>query len=207
MGLSPLLILFGGVLFLNEIPSRLQIAGLIIALIGNAVFFSSGLQPGEPLGITIVAIGLVSFSVFGILGRGLARGNQMNTIHLTGFPLGIGGGLLLLIALPLEGWPIFDQKVLLIILWLALINTAVAYILYNHALKTITALEMNVFLNLAPLGTAGLAWFFLGESLTSKELYGMAIVIIGVTLVQVKRSNSGPNLPSEDSKSQDKVAG
>jgi len=189
MGISPLLILFGGVIFLKEVPSRLQIVGLMISLAGNVIFFSSGLQSGEPLGIAIVAFGLLGFTTFGILGRGLARDKSMNTIHLTGIPLGIGGGLLLLIAIPIEGWPIFNQKVLFIILWLAIINTAVAYILYNHALKTITALEMNMFLNLSPLGTAALAWILLGESLSFKELIGVAIVIIGVTLVQVKRSN------------------
>ena len=194
MGISPLLILFGGVIFLKEVPSRLQVVGLMISLVGNAVFFSSGLQPGEPLGIAIVAFGLLGFTAFGILGRGLARDKRTNTIHLTGIPLGIGGGLLLLIAVPLEGWPIFNQKVLLIILWLAIINTAVAYILYNHALKTITALEMNVFLNLSPLGTAALAWFLLGESLSFKELFGVAIVIIGVTLVQVRRGYSKANI-------------
>lgn len=193
VGISPLLILFGGVIFLNEVPSRLQIVGLIISLVGNAVFFSSGLRPGEPLGIAILAVGLLGFTAFGILGRGLARDKRTNTIHLTGIPLGIGGGMLLLFAVPLEGWPIFNQKVLLIILWLAIINTAAAYILYNHALKTITAFEMNVFLNLAPLGTAALAWLFLGESLTLNQLLGVAIMIIGITLVQVKRDSRKVN--------------
>ncbi|MCD4673854.1 MAG: DMT family transporter [Anaerolineaceae bacterium] len=193
MGVSPLLILFGGLIFLNEVPSRLQVVGVIISLVGNAVFFSSGLQPGEPLGIAIVAVGLLGFTAFGILGRGLARENRIHTIHLTGIPLGIGGGILLLFAVPMEGWPIFDQKVLLIILWLAIINTAVAYFLYNHALKTITALEMNVFLNLSPLGTAALAWLLLGESLTGKKLLGIAIAIIGVTLVQVKQADPKEN--------------
>jgi len=193
MGISPLLILFAGAIFLNEIPSRLQVVGLIITLVGNAVFFSSGLRPEEPLGIAIVAIGLLGFTAFGIRGRGLARDKRTNTLFLTGIPLGIGGGMLLLFAVPLEGWPIFNQKVLLIILWLAIINTAAAYILYNHALKTITALEMNVFLNLSPLGTAALAWIFLGESLTLNQLLGVAIVIIGVTLVQVKRDSQKVN--------------
>lgn len=193
MGMSPLLILFGGVVFLKEVPSRLQVVGLIISLVGNAVFFSSGLQPGEPLGIAIVAFGLLGFTAFGILGRGVARDQRTNTFLLTGIPLGIGGGLLLLIAVPLEGWPIFSQKVILIILWLAIINTAVAYVLYNHALKTLTALEMNVFLNLSPLGTATLAWFLLGELLSFKELFGMAIVIIGVALVQLKQGYSKAN--------------
>ena len=198
MGLSPLLILFGGVIFLKEVPSRLQIIGVLIALVGNAIFFSSGLQPGEPLGLAIVALGLLGFSAFGVLGRGLARDNRTDTIHLTGIPLGIGGGLLLLIALPLEGWPIFNQKVLLIVLWLAIINTALAYNLYNHALKTITALEVNVFLNLSPLGTAALAWILLGEWLSSVEIFGVVVVIVGVTLVQLKRGPSKRNKQSSE---------
>lgn len=189
MGISPLLILFGGAIFLKELPTRLQIIGLIISVVGNSMFFSSGLQPGEPLGIAIVLVGLIAFTTFGLLSRGLARDNRASTVHLTGIPLGIGGGLLILFAIPLEGWPIFNQKMLLIVFWLAIINTAVAYILYNHALKTITALEMNVFLNLSPLGTVVLAWFFLGESLTLMKLLGIVTAIVGVTLVQMKRTD------------------
>ncbi|MDH5506342.1 MAG: DMT family transporter [Anaerolineae bacterium] len=186
MSVSPLIMVFAGAIFLNEVPSWLQLFGVLISLSGNAVFFSSGLHPGEPRGIAIVAFGLLGFAAFGILGRGLAREKRTNTILLTGIPLGIGGGILLLFAIPFEGWPVFDQKALLIILWLAIINTAIAYTLYNHALKTITALEMNVFLNLSPLGTAALAWLFLQESLTLHQILGIAIVIIGVSLVQIR---------------------
>ncbi len=190
MGVIPLLILFGGVVFLREIPTRLQVGGVIISLVGNAAFFSSGLGTGELLGIAIVTIGMVSFAAFGILGRGLARDGRADTIHLTGIPLAIGGGLLLLIALPLEGLPVLDREALLIILWLALINTAAAYLIYNHALKTITALEMNVLMNLSPLGTAIFAWILLGETLTWIETGGMLIVVIGVTLVQWRKRGS-----------------
>ncbi|GAJ21511.1 unnamed protein product, partial [marine sediment metagenome] len=87
---------------------------------------------------------------------------------------------------PVEGWPVLNQKAWIIILWLAFINTAFAYILYNHALKTITALEMNVILNLSPLGTAIIAWFILDESLALIQILGMVTVVIGVILVQVK---------------------
>lgn len=193
MGISPLLILFAGVIFLKEIPSRLQLVGLVISLIGNAIFFSSGLRPGEPIGIAIVALGLLGFTTFGILGRGVAREKRTSTIILTGIPLGIGGGVLLLLGVPLEGRPIFDLKTLFMILWLAIVNTAVAYVLYNHSLKTITALEMNVLLNLSPLGTAVLAWFFLGESLSLVQLLGIGTMILGVSFVQVRQNITKPD--------------
>lgn len=186
MGVTPLFILFAGVIFLHEVPSRLQVVGLVVALAGNAVFFSPGLRPGEPLGMAIGVIGMLGFTAFGILGRGVAREGRATTIFLTGIPLGVGGGVLLFLAVPLEGWPSFDQNTALIVLWLAVVNTALAYVLYNHALKTITALEMTMFLNLSPLGTAGLAWLLLGEALTVVQLLGVGTVIVGVTLVQVK---------------------
>jgi drug/metabolite transporter (DMT)-like permease len=56
--------------------------------------------------------------------------------------------------------------------------------LYNHSLRILTALEMNVMLNLSPLGTALLAWLLLGERVTILQLAGMVVVIIGVVLVQ-----------------------
>jgi len=188
MGITPLLILFGGVLFLKEIPTQLQVVGLVVTLIGNALFFSGGLQPGEPLGLTIAGVGIVAFSIFGVLGRGMAREAGTSTLLLTGIPLGIGGGILLLLAIPLEGWPVFDQQAVLIILWLAVVNTAAAYLLYNHSLKTITALEMNVFLNLSPFGTAALAWLLLGERVTIMQIGAVAVAMIGVTLVQARRA-------------------
>lgn len=188
MGITPLLILFGGVVFLKEIPTQLQVVGLVVTLIGNALFFSGGLQPGEPLGLTIAGVGIVAFSIFGVLGRGMAREAGTSTLLLTGIPLGIGGGILLLLAIPLEGWPVFDQQAVLIILWLAVVNTAAAYLLYNHSLKTITALEMNVFLNLSPFGTAALAWLLLGERVTIMQIGAVAVAMIGVTLVQARRA-------------------
>lgn len=90
-------------------------------------------------------------------------------------------------ALPLEGLPAFSLPIFGIVFWLALVNTALAYLLYNHSLQVLTALEMNMLLNLSPLGTAGLAWLILGERLTLVQAIGIVIVILGVSLVQRRR--------------------
>jgi len=187
MSVSPLLIMFAGILWLREIPTVWQVFGVIISLIGSSLFFSKGLQAGEPLGILIVSIGIISFSLFGILGRAVARDKQIDTLSLTAIPLAIGGGILLLIGLPIEGLPTFTLTAWIIVIWLAIINTAVAYILYYHSLQVLSAVELNIMLNLSPLGTAFLAWLFLNESLTIVQIVGMITVIIGVILVQQAR--------------------
>jgi len=189
MSLSPLIILIGGAVWLKEIPTRWQVFGVMVSLLGSALFFSSGLQPGEPVGIVIVFIGLIGFMLFGILGREIAKVKQLDTLTLTTVPLAIGGGFLLMIAFPLEGMPLLSTKSIGIVLWLAIVNTALAYVLYNHSLQILTALEMNVMLYLAPLGTALLAWWLLGESLGIVQIMGMIVMIIGVIFVQRAHNN------------------
>jgi len=184
MSFSPLLILFAAALWLKEIPTRRQLMGVMVALAGSVLFFSTGLRVGEPLGLGIVAVGLLGFLFFGILGREIAREQKVDTLSLTAIPLAFGGGLLLLVALPLEGLPTFSVTGWGIVLWLAVINTAFAYMLYNHSLQVLTALEMNVMLNLSPLGTAALAWLLLDERLSFIQIVGMFTAIIGVVLVQ-----------------------
>ena len=189
MSLSPLLILFGGAVWLKENPTRWQVFGVIVSLLGGVLFFSSGLQSGEPVGILIVLVGLIGFMFFGILGREIAKGKQLDTLTLTTIPLAIGGGFLLLIAFPLEGMPLLSTKSVGIALWLAIVNTALAYVLYNHSLQILTALEMNMILNLTPLGTALLAWWLLGERLSFLQIIGMVVMITGVIFVQRSHNN------------------
>jgi drug/metabolite transporter (DMT)-like permease len=188
MSFVTLFILFLGILWLKEVPSLWQIAGTVISLVGGWLFFSPGLQVGEFLGIGIMAIGLGGFVVFGILGREVAKSRQVDTLSLTAIPLGFGGCSLLLLAFPTEGLPSASTTAWIIMLWLAVVNTAVAYLVYNHALQVLTALEMNVLLNLSPLGTAVLAWFLLGERLGIIQIVGIVTVIVGVALVQMERS-------------------
>jgi len=184
MSMIPLLVLFGGAILLKEIPTRWQIMGVILSLFGSGLFFSSGLMPGEPQGVVILAIGLLGIMAFSLLGRGIARDKQLDTLRLTTLPLLIGGGVSLLLALAVEGFPLITWRGFLIVSWLAIINTAGGYLLYNHALQELTALEMNMVMNLAPLFTALLGWILLGETLSLIQIIGMLVVIGGVILVQ-----------------------
>lgn len=188
MNFVPVFILFGGAIWLGEIPTRWQVLGLILSLAGSLLFFWQGLAPGEPLGLLVTFIGLASFAAFGVLGRSAARNAHASTLSLTAIPLAIGGGALLVIAPLIEGLPHPGMSSIGVVVWLAAINTAFAYLLYYHALRTLTALEMNMMMNLTPLGTALLAWIMLGDRLTLAQVIGMLVVIAGVALVQWGRS-------------------
>ena len=187
MSLMPLLALVGGALLLKEIPTRWQIFGVILSLFGSGLFFSTGLKHGEPKGVLIVGFGLVGILTFTLLGRGIARERRLDTLTLTTLPLAIGGMLSMLIALFVEGVPQFSGRSLLVVLWLAVVNTSLGYLLYNHSLRELTVLEMNMIMNLTPFFTAILSWFLLGEKLGLIQILGMAIMVGGLILVQRAR--------------------
>jgi drug/metabolite transporter (DMT)-like permease len=189
MSFIPLLILFMSIFWLKEKPTPLQIIGVSIAIIGSALFFYSDLQGGHPIGIIFVIVGLIGFSVFGILGRELAKNKLINTLIRTSIPMGLGGGLLIIPALIIEGTPTLSVTVVSVVLVLAFFHTAFGYFLYNKALEKLTALEMNMILNLMPLGTAFFAWLLLGENITVRQLVGIFIVISGVVMVQMGNTN------------------
>jgi drug/metabolite transporter (DMT)-like permease len=185
MGALPVLIMLAGILFLGEHPSSWQIFGVILCLAGGYIFFSPGLDSIEPLGFGLVILALFGFTIYGIKSRLVAKSGRVNSLELTAFPLGIGGGLILVIGLLFEGLPALPITGWLMVSLLVVVHTAFGNFLYNQALRTISALEMNIILNASPFMTALMAWIVLGEDLILIQLVGVLIAILGVTIVQI----------------------
>jgi drug/metabolite transporter (DMT)-like permease len=185
----PLLVLIAGIRRLDEIPTRWQVVGVVIAITGGILFFQPGRNVGAPLGIAIVTIGLAGNAAFGILGRTIARVQQVDTLTLTAVPLAFGSSLLLPIAVSIEGLPRCPLVGWAIVVGLAVVNTACAYGLYNHALSVLPAFELSAILNLTPLVTAAWAWLLLSERLSIIQFAGVVAVILGVLVVQLGKKS------------------
>ncbi|MCW8805069.1 MAG: DMT family transporter, partial [Ignavibacteriaceae bacterium] len=74
-------------------------------------------------------------------------------------------------------------------LWLAIINTALAFTIWNLTLRTLSAMESSIINGTMLIQIAILAWIFLGEAITVKEGAGMLIAALGALLVQLKFKN------------------
>jgi drug/metabolite transporter (DMT)-like permease len=184
LSLVPTLVVLGGVVWLGEIPTRAQVVGIVVALGGSVVFFSPELKPGELRGIAIVAIGLGGNATFGIVGREIALKWHPGPVARTALPLGIGSSVLVPLALLLDGIPRASFRVWGLVVWLAVVNTTLVYTLLNHALSVLAAFEESAILSLTPFATALWAWLLLRERLQPVQLLGMAVVVLGVVLVE-----------------------
>jgi drug/metabolite transporter (DMT)-like permease len=73
------------------------------------------------------------------------------------------------------------------IAWLAVVNTAFAFTLWNHVQRTLSAVESSIINSTMLVQIAILAWLFLGETLTIQDIAGMALVTVGTLVVQLRK--------------------
>ena len=190
MGSITIATLIGGIFWLNEIPTSMQIIGIVVTLLGGTLFFAEGMEAGEKTGLAIFFVGMLGITYFTLAGRKVAREGMVSTLRLTGVPLLLGGIVTLLIAIPIEGIPSASPATWSLVLVLAAVNTALGYFLYNHALQVLTAIQMNIILSLTPVWTAIFGFFLLDERLGWIQMVAIAVVISGVILVQIKKKES-----------------
>lgn len=176
-----------GAVMLGERPSPLQIGGVLLYVVGAVVYFSPAALPqGEIIGLIVVAIGVLANALSSVVGREINRRGDLSPVVVTAVSMGIGASVLLVGGTVLQGFPTLSLTNWLIILWLAVVNTAFAFTLWNRTLRTLSAFQSSIVNNTMMIQIAILAWLFLGETITTQEGVGMVLALAGILIVQVR---------------------
>jgi drug/metabolite transporter (DMT)-like permease len=179
-----------GIIFLKEKPTHIQWLGIVISTIGSIAYFYPVTISGDQLfGIFIVIFGMIANASSSVLGRDINKKGNLHPVTVTILSMGFGSIILLLAGIIIQGIPPLSYKSWLIIIWLALVNTAFAFTLWNNTLRTLTAAESSIINNTMLIQIAILAWVFLGESLNLKTITGLLLVAAGTIAVSIKRKN------------------
>ena len=184
MASIPALSFLASLFKIDKFPSKIQIFGALISMVGSYLYFAPTFNDINMTGFLISLLGIISFTIFTILTRKELSENNLDTNLITAVPMAVGGGILLLVAFMQSESMVFTWQSVGIILALGAINTAAGYMLYNAALKVLATFELNSMLNLSPLGTVFLSHFVLRKSVSLVQFVGILILIIGVYLVQ-----------------------
>jgi drug/metabolite transporter (DMT)-like permease len=70
--------------------------------------------------------------------------------------------------------------------YLAVFGSSLAFIFFNYGVKVLGATKTEIFTNIIPVLTAVFAYFVLGEDLGFQKLFGIAVVLTGLFLSQLK---------------------
>ncbi len=191
LNFAPLIVAILGIFFLSEKPSIQQWAGASLFIVGVITyFFPISLIGNKAIGLFVMFIGALSTAASAIIGRDINRNQNISPIVISFISMGIGAFVLLIVGIIMSGFPVVSFKVWIIIIWLAIINTALAFTLWNQTLRTLTALESSIIDGTRLIQIAILTWYFLGENITFQEGLGMIIAAIGVVLVQIRKKNN-----------------
>jgi len=193
LSFTPLFVAGAGILTLRERPTRLQWIGLAATFAGALLYFApSNPFRGAALGFSLAGLTLVANVISSLLGRSVNRRRTVSPIIVTTISMGFGSLLLLGAGLGTQGLPALSLKGWGIIVWLAVVNTAFAFTLWNRTLRTLSATESSVINNTMLIQIAILAWIFLGERLGAIEIVGLLTVAAGTLLVQLRKRKRRP---------------
>jgi len=188
---SSVVIALLGVMLLSERPTSFQWSGMILAIIGAFIYFYPvNITGHQTIGMMVAMLGMLANAASSILGRDINRTNKHSPLVVTVISMGAGSIVLLGTGIVLEATPTLNLQSWAIISWLALVNTAFAFTLWNHTLRTLTAMESSIINGTMLIWVAIFAVTFLGEMITGKEIIGLVVTGLGTLLVQLR------NLPS-----------
>lgn len=187
LSLSPVLVAWLSGRALEERTHRRQWLGLALAAIGAALYLRPGLPGFVGAGVLVALVALAANTASALLGRWLNREAVLPALVVTAPSMAVGGLLTLAVGLVAEPAPRLSPGSLAILGWLVVVNTALAFTLWNRVLRHLTATQASTINNTMLVQVALLGWIFLDESVTLPQWGGIALVCLGAVVVQQRR--------------------
>ncbi len=178
-------------LFREKLTSRLILA-LTFALIGTVLLV--GVQPNGAgaLHNTVVGVLLALGSAFGYAVIALCSRTLAQRYHpLQSLTIGFGTGAIILLPFALSNGFVVSYPAVgwMLLLYLGLIPTVLAYVLFLYGIRHTTATVASITTLLEPLTSTLLAWLFFKEQLSVFGLMG-GILLIGAIVLLFSNNSS-----------------
>lgn len=173
--------------YINIIGLALSFAGILVMILRKDLSLSA-----DPLGVACLLFAVFSAVSYSAILKKLAAIYSAFTI-VTWQNI-IGAIYFLPLTLVFESDKLAgisaDPDLWTPLLLLSVFASSFAFVFFTIGTRELGVSRTNVFSNFIPVFTAAFSFLLLGEILTSSKIAGIALVIAGVALSQVKRRNS-----------------
>jgi drug/metabolite transporter (DMT)-like permease len=188
--LVPAAVAVAAVVGLGEAPSKRRIAGILLSVCGVALVVAGGERDGaspDPLlGAVCMLVAVAAWAGYTVIAKRLAGADQVVVIacvSVAGTAMLLPLGALELVRVP---WTPPSLEAWLGVLFLGVIASAAAYLIYGRALRELDASLVGAYLNLDPIVGVLTAVVFLGETLGASQVGGGIIALAGMWLASVE---------------------
>lgn len=166
-----------------------KFAGVLVGFCGVILIFAhqinlSQIELSSIYGMIAVLIGPF-FSALGTV-WGKREGRKMHPIVLVTLPMFYASLSFFLLSLLIEQntHPVFNFYAIFSIVYLALIGTALAFVVFFWMLKNTSAVLMSTITFITPPLALLWGWFVLAENVSLYLLFGMILIFIGIGFIR-----------------------
>jgi drug/metabolite transporter (DMT)-like permease len=189
LNLTPIFVLLLSVGLLRERPSNDQVGFILLGIIGIvAYFYPKDLGELALFGVLVTVVGLLANSLSAVVGRAINRSRTAPALTITGISMTFGAAILLVWGLVTEGIPALSLASWTYIIWLSVVNTALAFTLWNKAMQYLRAVDMSLIQSTMMPQIIILSVVFLGEVPTILDWIALSLIAVSVLLVQVSQA-------------------
>ena len=181
-------VLVAGVLLVDERISRSKIAGVILGLAGATLMIGTDALSGfgtDVLAQLAVMAAAVSYGFAGVFGRRF-KSLGLNPIAIAAGQVTMSSLILAPLAFFIEDpftQPMPGIQVWAALVALAVLSTALAYILFFRILSSAGATNVSLVTFLVPVSAILLGFVFLGERLQLSHFAGMLLIALGLSAI------------------------
>ncbi|RXZ43193.1 DMT family transporter, partial [Agromyces binzhouensis] len=178
----------------RRFPGGTWVVATALATVGVTVLASasgSGPSAVDPLGIAASVAAGASYAVYTLAGKSLLDRGWAPSASM-GAMFGVAAALSLPVLLATDtGW-LATAPGLAMALWLGLVTTTVAYLLFGAGLKGLTPATVSTLTLAEPLTATLLGVLLLQERLPATAVLGLAVLASGIVLLAVSSSRRMP---------------
>jgi drug/metabolite transporter (DMT)-like permease len=198
--LVPAAVVVAAVIGLKEAPSKRRIAGILLSVCGVALVVATGesgsASPAPLLGAAFMLGAVAAWAAYTVLAKRLAGADQVVVIAC----VSVIGMVMILpaaaVELSLGPWPDPSLQGWLGTLFLGVVASALAFVVYSRALRELDVSLVGAYLNLDPIVGVLTVVVFLGETLRLWQVSGGVVALAGMWLASVERG--GPERSSPE---------
>ncbi len=177
--------------FFRERLKWMNILGLVFSFVGVGlvVLNSSFRFDASPLGVGLEFMAVLTAISYSVVLKNLA--GRYNTFTIIAYQNIIG------VVLFLPFWLVFEfgdfiskpfhPQAFRAIVFLAVFSSTLAFVFFTQSIRSLGVNRSNTFINLIPVFVAILSFFILNEQLGTQQITGIAVVVTGLFLAQIKR--------------------
>ncbi|NPV07834.1 MAG: DMT family transporter [Anaerolineae bacterium] len=179
-----------GWLWLGERLSAPGWAGIGVSFVGVTVIaLGEGEQMRLEPGVLLILVSAIATSLYFVLQKRLLQ--RYRALPLTTYAIWVGTVLMLPFGLSLPAAVRqAPMSATLAAVYLGVFPAAVAYVSWTYVLSQMPASQASAFLFLSPPLATLIAWLWLGEAPSPVSLGGGVLALVGVVLVNVRKTTT-----------------